>query len=277
MINKMIKPKAIKKEYWDKLKRKYSELSLNSWEHLDGLKKNTLLRNANIKLDNKILFGEDYILNYPEDIYLKTKKIILHPTTLNTIRHMAIDEIKEIGGIINNNKIDVLFSGNKNRIKLDLNKKTQTLFHTHPADDDLDFDPPSVLDIVSFLALNVQSIAEYILNGKKDVRKLLKVENSMVFTKDEVYVYYISYPLIKNITEYLIDLNEKQDLYQQFDFIYNVEKLLEELELYYSNILSRFNMTLDEKLLNEYIEYLSKLGIIMKRFKYTDKPEVYVM
>ena len=130
-------PKSLKEEYWNKLKRKYSALSYKSWENLDGLKKNTLLRNANIKLDNRILFGEDYILKYPEDIYLKTKKIILHPTTLNSIRHMAIDENIEIGGIINDNKIEVLFSGNENRIKLDLNKKTQTLFHTHPEDEDL--------------------------------------------------------------------------------------------------------------------------------------------
>ena len=264
-------PKAISEKDWDKLKRKYSELNLKSWEHLDGLKKLSLLKGANINIENKFLFGNNYILDYPKDIYLKSKRIILDSSTLNRIRHMALDERKEIGGIINDNKIDVLFSGTKNRIKLDLNKKTQTLFHTHPEDEDLEFDPPSVLDIVSFLALNVQSIAEYILNKQKDVKKLLKVENSIVFTKNEVYVYYISYPLIKNITEYLIEIHETDN------FVYKVEKLLEELELYYSKILSRFNMTLDENLLNEYIEYVSKLGIIMKRFKYTSSPEVYVM
>ena len=266
-----MKPKAIKKQHWNKLKRKYSELSLKSWEYLDGLKKLSLLRGANIELEDKFIFGKDYILKYPEDIYLQSRKIVLHPTILNTIRHLALEEKKEIGGIINNNKIEVLFSGNKNRIKLDLKNKTQTLFHTHPEDEDLIFDPPSVLDIISFLALNVQSIAEFILNGKKDVKNLLKVENSMVFTKNEVYVYYISYPLIKEISNQLMKMYEIQD-----DFIYNVEKLLEEIELYYSKILSRFNMTLDDNLLEEYISYLSNLGIIMKRFSYLSPPIVYV-
>ena len=85
-------PKALKKEDWEKLKRKYSELNLQSWENLDGLKKLSLLRGANIKLDDNFLFGKDYILKYPDDLYLETRKIILHPTTLNRIRHLALDE-----------------------------------------------------------------------------------------------------------------------------------------------------------------------------------------
>lgn len=269
-------PKAINKNDWEKMKRKYLELNLSSWGYLDGVKKMSILRGAKININAFAIFGDEYILKYPKDIYMNNKKIILNPTTLNSIRRMALNERKEVGGIINNNKIDILFSGNENRIRLDVKNKAQTLFHTHPEDEDVNIDPPSVLDIVSFLALNVQSIAEFILNnenekGKKDVKNMLKIQNSAVFTKNEVYVYYISSPLILEISKYLMNVYKNKD-----DFIYEVEKLLETVELYYSYILLPFNMTLDEKRLKEYLTKLSSLGVIVKRFKYTDFPEVYV-
>jgi len=265
-------PKALNKKDWEKMKRKYSELNLRSWEHLDGIKKLSIIRGAYVNIEPIAIFKDDYILNYPKDLYTD-KKYILNSTTLNTVRYMALNERKEIGGIINDNKVDVLFSGNENRISLDLKRKAETLFHTHPEDEDVDIDPPSVLDLVSFLALNVQSIAEFIINnkkskGKNDLKDMLKVQNSAVFTKNEVYIYYISKPLILNISKYLMEIEE--------NFIYNVEKLLETIELYYSAILFEYNMILTEELLQKYINRLSSLGIIVKRFSYTSNPEIFI-
>tara|TARA_R110001599_G_scaffold108188_2_gene271216 strand:+ start:4422 stop:5243 length:822 start_codon:yes stop_codon:yes gene_type:complete len=272
-----MKPKALLEKDWSKMLRKYSELNLKSWGYLDGLKKMSILRGAQIQIPYFPIFGQDYLLNYPKNIYMD-RKIILNPTTLNTIRHMALDERREIGGTIEENKINVLFTGSNDRINLNINdQKTQSLFHTHPADEDVQWDPPSVLDIVSFLALTVKSIADYILQNKKDIKNMLLVENSLVFTKNEVYVYYISYPLMLNISKHLLEMKEVEDVIEdRKDFIYEVEKLLEEIELYYSHILSKYNMSLNEKQLEEYLSELSTLGILVKRFKYTDSPEVYV-
>lgn len=296
-----MKPKAINEKDWNILKKNY-KINLKVWENLDGLKKINLLRDAKVSLslDSKInlsldtnknkesIFGDNYNLSYPKDIYTN-RRIILDKTILTRIHEMVLNEKKEIGGIINDNKIDFLFNGNENRIHLDLKKKTQTLFHTHPEDKDILFDPPSVLDIVSFLALTVQSIADFILNndGEKNINDILKVQNCIVFTKNEIYVYYISYPLILTISEYLMNLMSRDLMSRDLmninsDYIYEVEKLLEEIELNYSNILSEFNMTLDEELLLKYISQLNSLGILVKRFSYfsyfssTSLAEVYV-
>jgi hypothetical protein len=277
-----MKPKGVNEKDWKKLQKKYSLLNFENWSYLDGNKKINLLKGAGINIVPIYLFRKDYNLKYPEDIYMfkKTEKLILDPTTLNSLRHMILDEIKEIGGTINfierKFKMEILFIGNENNIDLNLEKDTQTLFHTHPIDEELEFDPPSVLDIISFLILNVESISKLIIdlgNGiEHPIDDALIVQNSMVFTKNEVYVYYISYPLLKNIIKYIIDLYKNSK-----DFIYSVEKLLEMIEIHYSIILSSFNRNLNNYEIKEYINFLSSLGIIMKRFDYLSVPESYIL
>ena len=153
-------PKAISKENWNKVKKLFPELTTQYWKHLDGLKKNNILKECGVFLNCTAIFGENYILNYPDDLYSK-RKTILNENTLNEIKKM-VKLKKEVGGIINNNVVEFLFTGDETKIKLDLQKKADTLFHTHPEDPEVKYDPPSVLDIISFLALNVHSIAEFI-------------------------------------------------------------------------------------------------------------------
>ncbi len=90
---------------------------------------------------------------------------------------------------------------------------------------------------------------------------ILIAQNSIVFTKNEVYVCYISYPLLTNITKYLIKTDK------------SLEEILENLE--YSKILNKFNKNLNNNEINEYIEKLSSLGILVKRFTYNNF-EMYI-
>lgn len=274
-----MKPKAVNEKNWDKMKKKYPSLNFEIWSYLDGIEKINVLKDSQIEIKPIYFFGKNYNLKYPKDIYMfeNTEKIVLDPITLTNFQNMVLYEKKEVGGTLNfllktnNFKTDIFFTGTETSIDLNLEKDTQTLFHTHPINEKLDFDPPSILDIVSFLALNVKFIAESIIdlrNGIEHGIDDLIVQNSMVFTKNEVYVYYISSPLILNITKYLMKLKNK-------DFIYNVEKLLEMIEIHYSIILSSFNKNLNNEEIEEYLKILSSLGILIKRFSYLDNPEIY--
>jgi hypothetical protein len=261
-----MKPKSLPEENWNKLLRKYKDLSLKSWNAIDGLKKLALLRGAKIVLNAIPIFGTFYntsIYNFD-----KCKKYTFGITELNKMRHIALEEKNEIGGIIGED-IRFLFNGSKNRIQLNIEGQTKnlTLFHTHPQDEDTEYDPPSVLDMVSFLEFNVKSIAERIIN--KNVGQLLKVQNSVVFTKNEVYIYYLSNELVVSITKYLLSLRDRAD------FVYEVEKLLEEIEIHYSFLLSKFNMELTDAQVKEYISYLNSLGFIVHRYTYNQEVEIF--
>lgn len=274
-----MKPKALSDEMWNKMLRKYRQLNVRAWNNIDGLQKLALLRGAHINISDEVLFNDiDEEIKYPNDIYnfKNAKKVILDVTTLNKMRHISLEERYEVGGIICipcKEKIEILFSGNQNRIDFNLpetSKYALTVFHTHPEDEDVEYDPPSVLDIISFLSFNIKSIADLILNRNKQKRDLLKIQDAVVFTKNEVYVYYLSASLVENIVTYLLKLLKEKD------FIYEVEKLLEEVELCYAVLLSRFNMNLKDMQVNDYILYLQSLGIIMTRYKYLQQPEIYI-
>jgi len=266
-----MKPKFLKIDEWNKLLRKYEYLSLKNWNNLDGLKKIALLKGAKISINPYPIFGT--FENEIAKIYNFDKCIthFFNITELNRMRHIALEERKEIGGIIEFNfeGKDIIFKikGSENRIDLyniDENKnKNLTVFHTHPQDEDIEYDPPSVLDIISFLEFNVKSIADRILN--KNVGELLKIQNSVIFTKNEVYVCYLSDLLVINIVKYLLKMTD----------VYEIEKLLEEIEIYYSYLLKRFNMELNNLQINEYISYLKNLGFIIERYKYIDEVKIY--
>jgi hypothetical protein len=257
---------------WEKL-----NISLDKWNNMEGIEKINLLKKHNINVDIKYYFGKEYKIKYPEDIYMfhRKKKLLLDNTLLEKIKNLT-KEKKEFGGTIrfDENKLDILFIGNENNIELNLEKDTQILFHTHPFEKNLKYRPPSVLDIISFLVLNIKSIAELIIDLSQGIEhpidEELIVENSIVFTQNEVYVYYISYPLLVNINKYLIKLFKTNK-----DFIYSVEKFLELIELEYSMILYSFNKNLNNYEIEEYLKKLSSLGILMKRFKYNEYPETY--
>lgn len=286
-----MKPKALSLQEWNKLKYKFNKLTLAGWNRLDGLKKLSLLKH-NVEINDTPIFGNHFSLKYPDDIYLFD---LAQPYSLqdpHKIRRMTYQN-KEVGGTIEYGKdIKMRFSGDDHQISLNLKTDTHTLFHTHPAQD-RDFDPPSVLDIISYLALIVKYVADLIIDLDRGIEHSvddpLVVQNCMVFTKDEVYVYYISHQLLTSITEKLMNLfleslgnNDSEFGSAEFlkyeDFVYQVEKLLEELEIVYASYLCRFNYDLDSSELSNYLSTLSSLGIIIQRFKYNDENlKIYIV
>ncbi len=209
----------------------------------------------------------------------KCKKCVLNNIELNRIQDIAINEKKEVGGVIDFNSetnIKILFTGTDDRIDLNLESDTADmkniiLFHTHPKDEDVEYDPPSILDIISFLSFNVKSIADLVLNrDKADISKILKIQCSLVFTKNEVYTYYFSHDLIMNITNDLLQVfRENED-----EFIERVERILEEIELNYTFSLRKFNKTMNEEEIGEYFKVLNSLGFLIHRSSYR-KSECY--
>jgi hypothetical protein len=291
-----MKPKALQLKDWKTLTKEYETLDLEIWNSLDAMKKLALIKGINLSFPRDIVFGNDFVLNYPEDIYLYsiTDKFILDIDTLNQIRKYVYSE-KEIGGTIVYSKKDIQvkisFSGSDNRIDLNLKSDTHTLFHTHPNNerkynhqdfshrDSTSFSPPSILDILSYLAVTIKYIADIIIDLGNHIQHStddpLIIQNSMVVSNEAVYVYYISYPLIVSITQHLMNIYRKD----ANNFVYQVEKLLEEIELSYAKYLFPFNRNLNDRDLEEYLNTLSSLGILIKRFPYSafpEMPEVYV-
>ena len=274
-----MKPKALTLEEWNKLKYKFNKLTLNGWNRLDGLKKLSLLKH-NVEINDNPIFGNNFTVKYPEDIYLFD---LSQPYSLqdpHKIRRLTYQN-REIGGTIEYGQdVQIRFSGSENQISLDLKTDTHTLFHTHPAQD-REFDPPSVLDIISYLALIVKYVADIILDLDRGIEHSvddpLIVQNCMVFTKDEIYVYYISHQLLTSITEKLMNIFLKLSDNNNSDFVYHVEKLLEELELAYASYLCKFNYDLDSSELSNYLSTLSSLGIIIQRFKYDNNLKIYIV
>lgn len=261
------------KEFW-----KDFGMTKKEWQNIDAIRKIKMI-NSSSKVNDEIqdeiypLFGY-YNLRYPKDLFNNPQKYVLDGGVKEYIQNIARNEKKERGGIINDNKVELMFNGTENRINLNVTKKCETLFHTHPKDDSVSFDPPSILDIISFLALTIHCIAESIFKEVKGIKNAIKVQNSMVFGKDEIYVYYISGPLIKHIYNLLVQKEGSEGSKDLGVYVEFVEKLLEKMEIYYAFLLEKFNKTLNKKELEEYISYLSSLGIIMKRF--TDNPEYYI-
>ena len=274
-----MKPKLLTEKEWNYLRFRFKSLNYNNWRYLDGLKKLGLLRN-NIDLTQFKTFGNKFSPQYPKDIYLYNlkQKYILPNGLLLDLKSLCNRE-NEVGGTISyNGKIEykLLFNGNANKINLNLERDTDTLFHTHPFTGN-NYEPPSILDIVSYLANIVTHISTIIsdLNNKVEhpLDDPLVVQNSIVFSKEGVYVYYISYPLIRKIVEKLIEISKSNS-----NYIYEVEKLLEEIELSYTYHLFPYNQYYKDKdFLNEYIDELKRYRIIMKFFPYGNNPESYIL
>lgn len=224
-----MKPKSLDAKTWKKIK-----CNLEDWYNLNGFEKINLLEEK----PEDILFGFFHNLKYPKDIYMfeKTGKYILD---VQKIRNYVNNETREVGGTISKEGVEISFIGNQKNVFLDFSKDADILFHTHPAENRI-FDPPSVLDILLYLALIVKYIASIIIDLGKGVEHPsddpLVIQNSMVFSKEGVYVYYISHPLIEKITTKLVHLYLKEG-----DFLFEVEKLLEEIELSYSYFLRDYN------------------------------------
>ena len=295
-----MKPKVIEFNNWQKLIKEYRGLNLEIWNSLDAMKKLALLKGINIKVVSTPNFGLNFILNYPEDIYnfTSTSKFTIDINTLNKIRRFLYSD-KEIGGTIeysrqseqqlnmdynskNTSKINIFFTGNNNRIDLNFKSDTHSLFHTHP-NDDRRYNPVSILDIISYLAVIIKYIADIIIDLDNGIEHSpddpLIIQNSIVVSNEAVYVYCISYPLVVSITKHLMELYRSRKDNLKNNFVYEVEKLLEEMELSYASYLFPFNRDLDTGDLEEYLNTLSSLGILIKRFPYShfpNMPEVYV-
>ena len=276
-----MKPKALSEADWLRIRGKYRMLNGKRWDGLDGVKKVNILRELDISSFYEPIFSTNYKATYPNNIYKfrHTQKSKLNPVELLLIREMVENETSEIGGILNfqeETNVQILFIGNETRIDLNLEESTKDkmsllLFHTHPKDDEVEFDPPSILDIISFLSFNVKSLADLVLNPEKaNTDKVLKIQIGIVFTKNEIYTYYMSHELIVRIILHL------REIYLQGNFIEDAERLLEEIELCYTSHLLKYNVSMTHKQVNDYIKKLSTLGILMKRSSYIEGCNCYV-
>ena len=116
------------------------------------------------------------------------------------------------------------------------------------------------------MVLNVGNNIEHPLDDP------LVIQNSMVFTHKYVYVYYISYDLIRLIVQRLTQL------YKGGDYVREIGKFIEEVEMAYVTYLFPYNAWYNkEEEVDKYLEELGKLGIIMKKFSYTDLVESYII
>jgi hypothetical protein len=284
-----MKPKVINVDDWNKMQKKYKHLNLKTWEYLDSIQKLAIMKTSGVPINPKLIFGHNYQIKYPNDIfnYDHTKKYTLSNSIIQQIKDL-VKQKHEIGGILiydstkqnsDNINMHVLFNGNSDRINLNIldvlnrldkpyTESKMSLFHTHPDTDNVMYDPPSILDVVNFLILSVKMIVDNNLAGKTNSRSSslhnrlkIRIGSSLVFTKNEVYVYYISQPLVDNIIQYV---NK------------DIKNIFEEIELYYSAVLYPFNRELKNKEVDQYIHFLSHLGIVMKRYTYNQNIEIYV-
>ena len=270
-----MKPKSLSSSDWNKIRERYRMLNVGRWDGLDGVKKIEILRELNIPTFYEPIFGTDFKVIYPDNIYKfkRSTKYKLNEVELLLMREMVLKEKHEIGGILNfkeETNVEILFVGTDTRIDLNLEKSTKDmmsilLFHTHPEDKNVDFDPPSILDIISFLSFNVKSLADLVLNPEKaNTDKILKIQIGIVFTKNEIYTYYMSHDLIIKIIFYL------RNLHKQGNFIENAERLLEEIELYYTSHLIKYNASMTSPQVDDYCKKLGTLGILIKRSSYSE-------
>lgn len=276
----MSKPIILSDTEWNKLCKRFKSLTKKSWDDLDGMKKYALLRNVNVNCDIFSPISDNLKITYPNDIYminLKTK-YILPKSLLVEMKGKVLSNPNEVGGIIEYRpeiKNIHIFDGNHTKIDLDLGTDTQTLYHTHP-DTDGGFEPPSILDVISYLANIIKHIGELIMDLNRNIEHPLDdplvIQNSMVFSKDGVFVYYVSDLLLRDIVKKLVKLFKNGNYSEQF------LKFIDEMELGYCRELFPYNKYYyNIEKLNEYLDRLGKLGIIMKYFPYTSQPESYIL
>ena len=266
-----MKPKSLTEEEWKRIGKHYRFLNLNRWNMLDGLKKVNVLNEVGIDIVRGPIFGNNYGGKYPDNIY-KFGKCRKRKLNMDAIHDIVLNEEKEVGGIITRDEAKILFTGTNNRIDLDLEKSTANmqniiLFHTHPKDETVEHDPPSILDIISFLSFNIKSMANLVLNREKaDIGKIMKIQCSLVFTQDEIYSYYFSHELVINIVDYLLKVYRENEGM----FIDRVEKILEEIEINYSFYLRDFNKVMTNFDVIQYFKKLEFLGFIIHRSSYNN-------
>ncbi len=272
-----MKPNILSQTEWNILLKK--NITYTIWNNLDGLKKLAFLRNI-VDLSQFKILSDRLSPQYPEDIYLyNIKELRILPTDLLARLKRTTYLSNEIGGTINydNNNIREFykFNGDINKVVLNLRTDTQTLFHTHPKDERV-YDPPSILDIVSYLANIIHHIGNIVLDVGNQIEHPLDdplvIQNSMVFTPKSVYVYYISYDLIKLI---VIKLTK---LYQSGNYIEKIGSFIQEMEIAYVNYLFPYNSWYNtSQEVERYITELNKIGIIMKRYDYDQSVQSYIL
>lgn len=266
--------KVLNAEEWKKIRM--TGITEKEWEKTDGLDKVKLIERAGIDLRKFFpTFGTFPGLTYPQSLFPEEeglKEKVLSKEGLLFLNDKAENEGREIGGVIKDGKIKVLFKGDENKIDLtvdEMKEEVDTLFHTHIKTGGIPFDPPSVSDIINYLSLQVKFYADALLgNGDKKRGGNRKVKNGAVFAYDEIYVYYISYPLMKKIKEKLKSMWNSRDHEM---FIYNVEKLMEHLEISTALFLSSHTRVSNPSELKNYMEALASIGILLKRYRYNDK------
>lgn len=263
-------------------------IDYDEWLNLESLEKAKIVEKYIPDFNYYPSFGYFYNTTYSKlNFSLQDIKIIGKNTCFTSS--------KEKGGIVDykNNIANLQFKSVGTDSRIDLNYDSdiiQTVFHTHPIEytnkqeinteinkqerkqikkERNKYDPISVLDIVSFLLINTKSIADCILFGTEIHVKFL---SALIFTKNEVYTYYMSTQLIQKISATLRNLwNESiKNTSDINSYIKNTELLLEEIELYYTLSLLNFNKYLTNTEIISYIEIVNSFGIVINRFSYND-------
>jgi hypothetical protein len=160
-------------------------------------------------------------------------------------------------------QINNVTSGLSNSIstEIHINQPVQTAFHTHPIKE-IPIDPPSSVDIAFYISTIVEYIKNILKNNNRDIRvESLIVQNEIVFSTDGVYVYYVSYPLIRNIISQIKQCKSFE--YIEMNYVG-----------YIMSVQPKFIS--DKSTLHHYFKQLRKIGIIINRYNY-DNVESYIL
>jgi len=251
------KPKVLPVDVWEKLIKKYRHLNLKTWRGMDCLQKANLIH---IHFPDFPVYPIFKFVGIPKEFSFP--KLSLR--ALKEGKDVATYQNQEYGGTVKDGNLIFSDIGTENRIRLNDNR---IVFHTHPADEDMEYDPISFLDFISFLVINVKSIADCILLNT-DIE--LKLETAYIFTKNEVYVYSLSEDLVTEIADKLLDWSDKkkEGESEEDNFVEKVELLLEQLELYYALILLKYNRNMTNEEIDDYLQELLSYGLLVQRFTY---------
>ena len=158
---------------------------------------------------------------------------------------------KEIGGIIEDDTVKILYLGGNTDIDLDWTGEAEILFHTHPHHND----PPSPQDIIFMLTGIIGDLAHIVFDSYHGIEHgedtYLSVKKYLVASLDGIYIYYPSQRLIDSLLE---------DLYTIYseNFSKDVSDMIDQISERCSNYLTRCDKSSD----STYDQFKSKLNHI---------------
>ena len=154
---------------------------------------------------------------------------------------------KELGGIIEDDTIKILYIGNDTEIDLEWTGETEILFHTHPHHND----PPSPQDISYMLTSVIGDLAHIVYDSRNGINHsldtYLSVKKYLVVSLDQIYVYFPRQTLIEDLIEDISHLDHD-------GFSENVDMMIKQIRDYCSDYLPSETFT-------EFKNKLSRIGV----------------